>query len=124
MADILHLFIITLYHLWQAIDKCKIPFGDTYFSLVDVLVVCFLFLSFGKFLSTLFGFANDVNDFNVRHEAWKIRKFRNINSSKKKLVYPSNRDNNALAKYKSNKYVQKFENDLKTMYKDDKGGKV
>ena len=107
MEGILNLFIITLNHMWQAIDRCKIPFGSTYFSLVDVLIICFLFLSFGKFLSSLFGFVSEYNDFTIRHEVWKTRKFKNMNSNKK---ISNTRDN------KFNKFSSKFEGDWNKIY--------
>lgn len=126
MEGILNLFIITLNHMWQAIDRCKIPFGSTYFSLVDVLIICFLFLSFSKFLSSLFGLASEYNDFTIRHEAWKTRKFREMDrkrNANKRAFNPSNRDPNALQKYNRNRFVQQQRKDLKTMFNNDRGGK-
>ena len=126
MEGILNLFIITLNHMWQAIDRCKIPFGSTYFSLVDVLIICFLFLSFGKFLSSLFGLASEYNDFTIRHDAWKTRKFREMNRKRNANAKPlnsSNKDHNALQRYNRNRFVQQQRRDLKTMFNDVRGGK-
>lgn len=128
MEKILNLFIMTISSMWEAIGRCKIPFGSTYFSLADVLVVCFIFLSFGKFLSTLFGFASEYNDFTIRHEAWKTRKFKNMNSSKKSSY--SNIRDNKFNKFSSRfeedwnkKYNQIAEDEWKSISKNHKGGK-
>lgn len=126
MEGILNLFIITLNYMWQAIDRCKIPFGSTYFSLVDVLIICFLFLSFSKFLSSLFGLASEYNDLTIRHEAWKTRKFREMDrkrNANKKLLISRDNDHTALQRYNRNRFVQQQRRDLKTMFNDVRGGK-